>query len=280
MFTFVRSHINNYCLRDLLFGMSSAPLSPAPSVASTIDITGSTSSISTASQTRPFCVICQDDVAEDSIRTKCEHLFCRACIMDHMVDHVRCPQCRVALEAGNSRPASPNIDWVEVRYDGQPVDDFIDIGYEQPPPSPQQQPEPIYWPSPAPTIDIDDSPPASPQLRFDANSEPLADDEFEVEALLDFERRRIDGRRKAYYLVRWLGLGPAADTWIEAERIECPGLKALFRQRMACHPGGCNRQVRRRRPLWSETARLRELPGFDESGRFIPQGGHVNTSGD
>ena len=44
------------------------------------------------------CCICLEDVAENIVQiNKCEHKFCRACILTHFETKVMCPVCRVDL---------------------------------------------------------------------------------------------------------------------------------------------------------------------------------------
>lgn len=44
------------------------------------------------------CVICYEDTI-DNIKTKCNHIFCRKCIGQHLLNKVNCPYCRTVLEA-------------------------------------------------------------------------------------------------------------------------------------------------------------------------------------
>lgn len=42
----------------------------------------------------PECAICLDDVEDNSLKTKCNHLFHKGCIQDWIKKHNNCPMCR------------------------------------------------------------------------------------------------------------------------------------------------------------------------------------------
>jgi DNA repair protein RAD16 len=59
------------------------------------------------------CRIC-DDEAQDAIRSKCHHVFCRMCVSEYIEgsldEHPVCPVCNVVLNIDLSAPALDVID--------------------------------------------------------------------------------------------------------------------------------------------------------------------------
>src|SRR5204862_3422893 len=59
------------------------------------------------------CVIC-DDEAQDAIRSKCHHVFCRLCVTEYIDSspdqHPICPVCSIVLNIDLSAPSLDTVD--------------------------------------------------------------------------------------------------------------------------------------------------------------------------
>ena len=56
--------------------------------------------------------------------------------------------------------------------------------------------------------------------------ELLADEEYEVEAIIDHRRHR----NKLYFLIRWKGYGPEEDSWVEDSGLRnAPALRRAYK---------------------------------------------------